>query len=85
VDRIPAPGEESMKAIGKTYKVQGLNGFETVISVLDESDKKVDILMTSVTAWGRNESNEELSKELFESCIRTGYLQEISEELLTIR
>lgn len=73
-----------MNAIGKTYKVQGLNGFETVISVLDECDSKVDILMTSVTAWGRNESNEELSRELFESCVRTGYLEEINSELLTM-
>lgn len=73
------------RRIGKSYKVQGLNGFETVISVLGEDEKHIDIRMTSMTAWGKNESTEELSKDLFESCIRTGYLQEISEELLTIQ
>ncbi len=74
-----------MNTVGKTYKVQGLNGFETVISILGENEKNLDILMTSTTAWGRNESNEELSKDLFESCVRTGYLEEITGELLTIQ
>lgn len=65
-----------MEMLGKSFRVQGTHGFETFISVVDETDEGLVIHMTSNTLWGTKESTEILSKDLFDSCVRTGYLAE---------
>ena len=65
-----------MEMLGKTFKVQGTHGFETVIAVVDVKDESLVIHMTSSTLYGTKESTEILSRDLFDSCLRTGYLAE---------
>ncbi|KGE71596.1 hypothetical protein [Spirochaeta lutea] len=68
---------------GRQFRVQGMAGVETTISILGENRSSYTILMVSTTPYGTSESEETLTKELFESCIRTGYLEEIHEPVLT--
>lgn len=65
-----------MEMLGKTFRVQGTHGFETLIAVVDVRDENLVIHMTSNTLWGTKESTEVLSRDLFDSCLRTGYLAE---------
>jgi len=65
-----------MHALGKTFVVRGSEGYETTISVHDETDEDFGIRMVTNSPWGYMESDERLSRELFDSCIRTGYLTE---------
>lgn len=65
-----------MELIGKSFKVTGTYGFATIIDVVGADSDGLFIQMTSTTQWGTRESSEYLSLELFESCLRTGYLAE---------
>jgi len=65
-----------MELTGKSFKVRGTRGFETTIDVLGFEDQNLLVHMMSKTQWGMKESTEKLSIDLFDSCIRTGYIQE---------
>jgi hypothetical protein len=66
-----------MHALGKTFSVRGSEGVETTISICDETDEDFGIRMVTNSQWGYMESDERMSRELFDSCIRTGYLTEV--------
>lgn len=68
-----------MQALGKTYSVRGSEGVETTISIFDETDEDFGIRMVTNSQWGYMESDERMSRELFDSCIRTGYLTEVAQ------
>ncbi len=68
----------------KQYRVKGIDGVDTVITILRDLGSAYSIHLTSHSPLGTSESEEVLSKDLFSSCLRTGYLQEISAQILTI-
>ncbi len=73
-----------MKYIGKSYQIRSSEGFEKTMAVLSEQSDSLSILLTTQSAWGQNESREDLPKHLFETCLRTGYLSEIKRQSLTL-
>jgi len=72
-----------MNFLGKTYKVKASEGNEKVLSVLEDSGTNFLVHLTSKTIFGAQESEELISKDLFQSCLRTGYLAEIDRSALT--
>ena len=76
--------KEKNRSAGKQYRVQGMSGVDTVITILQDLGSSYSILMTSHTPIGTSETEEILTKELFASCLRTGYLAEVPARMLTI-
>ena len=68
---------EIMKAIGKRFQVRGSHGIEKTMFILGEQNNAYQIHMVTRSPYGILESDEELSKELFASCLRTGFINEI--------
>ena len=66
-----------MHISGKTYSVRGSHGIEKTMSVYDENDSALMVRMVTKSPYGILESEEVLSIELFESCLRTGFISEI--------
>lgn len=69
--------------IGRHYRVQGMTDIETHITILADMGTYYRILMVSHNSVGSSESEETLDKELFGSCLRTGYIVECQEAVLT--
>lgn len=69
---------------GKQYRVSGMSGVETTITILQDLGDSYSILMSSHSPIGNSESQETLTKDLFASCLRTGYLEEMPVSMLTI-
>jgi hypothetical protein len=68
--------EDDMDMVGKSFRVKSNAGMETIISIVDVFGNNLLVHMTSNSEWGKKESTEHLSKDLFYTCIRTGYLAE---------
>ena len=66
-----------MKAIGKQFQVRGSHGIDKTMFILGEQNDAYKIHMVTRSPYGVLESDEELSKELFASCLRTGFINEI--------
>ena len=66
----------------KIYKVKGAEELQTYIEVLGERDGGYDVLITSVREYSTKQSEEHISHELLDSCLRTGYVEEIQEIVL---
>ena len=66
-----------MQTTGKTFSVRGSQGIEKTMSVFDETDSTLMIRMVTKSPYGVMESDETLTRELFESCLRTGFIHEI--------
>lgn len=66
-----------MKTIGKEYKVHGSHGIEKTMVINGEIDGAFKIHMITRSPYGVMESDEVLTRELFESCLRTGFIREI--------
>jgi len=60
-----------------------MTGVDTTITILADLGDAYSILMTSHSIMGTRDSEEILQKELFASCLRTGYLKEIEVQMLT--
>ena len=72
------------KDLNKNYRVKGMSGIETIVTILQDLGDSYSILMTSHSQLGTSESEELMSKDLFTSCLRTGYLEELPIRQLTI-
>ena len=66
--------------MNRQYRVKGIPGIETYIELLNRTDGGFDARITSINEYGIRESYEFISDELFESCVRTGYLSEVEPE-----
>lgn len=64
--------------MNRRYKVKGISGIETYIELLTAAPGGFEARITSATEYGTRESCEFISTELLSSCIRTGYLSEIT-------
>ena len=67
-----------MKATGKCFSVRGSQGIEKTMSVYDENEGTLMIRMVTKSPYGVMESEETLTRQLFESCLRTGFIREIT-------
>ncbi|MFW5800588.1 MAG: hypothetical protein ACOCVC_01035 [Spirochaeta sp.] len=56
------------------FRVKGMHGIDTYMEILREEEDGFYIHIHSTTPYGESDSEEYISKDLFESCIRTGYL-----------
>lgn len=55
------------------YRIQGNGSVESSIEVLEHTSEGYRIKMIRQGQYERNESIEMMSRELFETCLRTGY------------
>ena len=60
----------------KTYLIQGGGARKETLSILKEKKGGFDVLITRYRDDWKQEKKEYLPRELFETCIRTRYLQE---------
>ncbi len=64
--------------MNRQYRVKGIAGIETYIELLTETEGGYESRLTSISEHGIRESCEFISHELLESCLRTGYLTEVT-------
>jgi hypothetical protein len=66
-----------MTATSRVYRIKSMGGVESHMRVLREGPDGYQVLITS-RSEGRNRTSEEfISRDLVESCLRTGYLTEV--------
>ena len=63
----------------KQFRVKGVPGVETYVRLLGENSEGYVILITSMSEAGIRETEETISRHLFDACVRTGYLAETQE------
>lgn len=56
------------------YRVRGMAGWDTEIQIVREYPQGYDILISTTTETSVRESAEFIARDLFETCLRTGYL-----------
>lgn len=66
----------------KIYRVKGSDELQTYIEVLGERDGGYDVLVTSIREFSTKQSEEHVSHDLLDSCLRTGYIEETAETVL---
>ena len=59
----------------RRFRVRGVEGLETYLEVLSEDQNGFHLRITSTGIHGMRESFEYISKELFDVCLRTGYIR----------
>ena len=64
--------------MNRQYRVKGIAGIETYIELLTETEGGYESRLTSISEHGIRESCEFISHELLDSCLRTGYLTEVT-------
>ena len=60
------------------YRIKGMDGIESYMQILREEADGYYIHIHSSTPFGENDSQEYISFDLFESCLRTGYLTPVA-------
>jgi hypothetical protein len=73
----PRGKEKPMKVTGKQFMVRGSTGIEKTMSVTGENGGSLMVRMVTKSPYGVMESDEVLTRELFDSCLRTGFIREI--------
>jgi hypothetical protein len=61
------------------YKVKSSDGVNSFLEILKQKKGGFDVRITCVYEDYKKEMNEFIDRELFETCIRTGYLTPIDE------
>lgn len=72
-----------MKKTMKSYSLKSLGNTNDYMTILDENGDGYTIKIVRDQDGYFDETTDHLSKELFDCCIRTGYLTEISEKAET--
>lgn len=65
----------------RVFRVKTVNGVETYMRILRDTEDGYDILITSQSRGRERTSEEYISRELVQSCMRTGYLTEVANEV----
>ena len=65
----------------RVFRVKTVNGVETYIRILRDTEDGYDILITSQSHGRERTSEEYISRALVQSCMRTGYLTEVTNEV----
>jgi hypothetical protein len=61
------------------YKVKSSDGIHSYLEVVKENSEGYDVVITCVYEDYKKEMHEFLTKQLFQTCIRTGYLTPLDE------
>lgn len=56
------------------FRVKGMSGITTYLEIIREESDGFQVHIHSSTPYGESDSEEYISSDLFESCLRTGYL-----------
>ena len=65
----------------RLFRVKSVSGVETHMRILDDTDGGYRILITTQSDGRERTSEEFISRSLVESCMRTGYLTEVKQEI----
>ncbi|MBN2618534.1 MAG: hypothetical protein JXR64_09525 [Spirochaetales bacterium] len=61
----------------RKFIVKGTENYPEILTILNEAEDKLSVLLEKNNGYGIETREEELSKQLFESCLRTNYLTEV--------
>lgn len=61
----------------RKFRVKGTDDCPEILTILNETEDKLKVLLEKNNLYGVERREEEVPKELFESCIRTNYLTEL--------
>lgn len=59
------------------YKVKSNPGSETYLNILGETEELLDVHMVTFKDGYEVEKRETMTRRLFDSCLRTGYLEQL--------
>lgn len=60
------------------YRVKGSDSFKTIVEVLQKDRHGYTIKIKKERSWGCKEEVHQMSEQLFDTCVRTGYLVAVS-------
>jgi len=61
----------------KKFRVKGSENYPEILTILHEAEDKLSVLLEKNNGYGIESREEIVSKQLFESCLRTNYLTEV--------
>lgn len=61
----------------RKFRVKGTNNYPEILTILHEAEDNFRVLLEKNNGYGMEKREEILSKQLFESCLRTSYLTEL--------
>lgn len=61
----------------KRFRVKGSENSPEILTILHEAEDKLNVLLEKNNGYGIETREETMSKQLFESCLRTNYLTEV--------
>ncbi len=62
----------------RKFIVKGTDTHPEVLTIIQEAEDKFKVLLVKNNGYGFEKREETLSKQLFESCLRTKYLTELT-------
>ena len=62
----------------RKYQVKGSQNFPEVLTIIHESANSFKVMLEKSNGYGLEVREEVMSKQLFESCLRTSYLTELT-------
>lgn len=65
----------------KQYMIKGNDSCKTIVEILQKDRHGYTIKMKKERSWGYKEEVHQMSEQLFNTCIRTGYLIELKENM----
>ncbi|QEN05462.1 hypothetical protein EW093_12305 [Thiospirochaeta perfilievii] len=61
----------------RKFKVKGSENYPEILTIMEEAEDRFMVLLEKSNGYGIESREEVLTKELFESCLRTNYLTEV--------
>ena len=61
----------------RKFRVKGSENYPEILTIMGEAEDKLDVLLEKNNGYGIESRVEVMSKQLFESCLRTNYLTEV--------
>ncbi len=61
----------------KKFKIKGSENYPEFLTIINEDSDKILVLLEKNNGYGIESREEIMSKQLFESCLRTNYLTEM--------
>ena len=61
----------------RKFRVKGSESYPEILTIVHEAEDKFKVLLEKNNGYGLETREEIMSKQLFESCLRTNYLTEI--------
>lgn len=61
----------------RRFIVKGSENYPEILTIMEEAEDKLNVLLEKNNGYGIESRVEVMSKQLFESCLRTNYLTEV--------